>query len=116
VSPRDEATRLSDILERISRIESAEVMLVEAESNENWEVAKTAFDAILYDLLVIGEVVKTLDERLKQAHPRIPWREIAGMRDILAHEYFRVSSSIVRSTIDVPMADLCAICNIELKK
>jgi uncharacterized protein with HEPN domain len=116
VSTRDEATRLGDILDRISRIESAEAILVKAESNRDWDVAKTAFDAMLYDLLVIGEVVKILDERIKRAYPRIPWREITGMRDILAHEYFRVSSSIVRSTIDLPLADLRAACDTELKK
>ncbi|MDP1710898.1 MAG: DUF86 domain-containing protein [Candidatus Nanopelagicaceae bacterium] len=116
MSPRDDVTRLGDILERISRIESAEIMLVKAESNQDWDVAKTAFDAILYDLLVIGEVVKILDERIKLAYAGIPWKEITGMRDILAHEYFRVSSSIVRSTIDLPLADLRAACDTELKK
>lgn len=116
MSSRDEATRLEDILDRISRIDHAEKMLVEAEGNQDWDVAKTAFDAILYDLLVVGEVVKTFDERIKQAHPAIPWKEIAGMRDILAHEYFRVNSSVVRSTIDSPLADLRTACRNELGK
>lgn len=115
MSSRNKSTRLKDILDRISRIEHAEKMLVEAEGNQDWDVAKTAFDAILYDLVVIGEVVKTFDERIKQAYPTIPWREIAGMRDILAHEYFRVSSSVVRSTIDLPLADLRTACHGELR-
>lgn len=85
-------------------------MLVASEEIQNWDVAKTAFDAILYDLLVIGEAVKTLGDAIKRAHPEIPWREISGMRDILAHEYFRVSSSVARSTIDLPFSNLLSVC------
>lgn len=85
-------------------------MLVTSEQIQDWDVAKTAFDAILYDLLVIGEVVKTLSVAVKRAHPNIPWKEISGMRDILAHEYFRVNSSVVRATIDLPLAELLLVC------
>ena len=85
-------------------------MLVASEAIKDWEVAKTAFDAILYDLIVIGEIVKSLSESIKRAHPLIPWREITGMRDILTHEYFRVNSSIVRATIDSPLAELNKVC------
>ena len=81
-----------------------------AELIQDWVVAKTAFDAILYDLIVIGEAVKTVSGALKLIHSHIPWREISGMRDILAHEYFRVSSSVVRATIDMPLSELFVVC------
>ena len=38
-------------------------------------------------ILQIGELSKTLTEEIRQAHPDIPWRKIAGMRDIAAHHY-----------------------------
>lgn len=39
---------------------------------------------------VIGEAVRHLSVKLKQEHPRIPWREIAAFRNRLIHEYFKV--------------------------
>ena len=47
-------------------------MLVKAEEDEDWDVAKTAFDSILYDLVVIGEAVKTFRDDFKGLHPEIP--------------------------------------------
>lgn len=116
MTPREEQERFRDIQERIARIKFSESMLVEAEKEGHWEVAKTALDSILYDLIVIGEAVKTLRGELKGRYPRIPWKEIAGMRDILAHEYFRVSSELVRATIDIPLADLGEACSTELAR
>jgi uncharacterized protein with HEPN domain len=45
--------------------------------------------------LVIGESVKQLPDDLRQQHPNIPWKSIAGLRDMLAHEYFRVDDRIL---------------------
>lgn len=116
MSPREEQERFRDIQERIGRIKFSELMLIRAEKDEDWEIAKTALDSILYDLIVIGEVVKSLQNEVKQRYPDIPWKEIAGMRDILAHEYFRVNSELVRATIDIPLANLGTVCSTELVK
>ena len=54
-------SRIVHILDRIDRIQYAETILLEFENEEDsWEEAQVAFDAILYDLLVIGEAVKSL--------------------------------------------------------
>ena len=76
---------------------------MEAEKIDDDDLGRVAFDSILYNLLVIGEAVKSLSKEFQQAIESVPWRDIAGMRDILAHEYFRVSSAIVRKTIDSPL-------------
>lgn len=47
-------------------------------------------DAVVRRLAVIGDAVKGIPEDLRNRHPDVPWREIAGARDILIHEYFRV--------------------------
>lgn len=114
MSPRDQRERFEDIRERIARITSSELFLIKAEREEEWGIAKVALDSILYNLIVIGEAVKSLPTKAKVRHPDIPWKEIAGMRDILAHEYFRVSSDLVRATIDIPLANLVAVCSSEL--
>lgn len=116
MSPREEGERFRDIQERIARIKFSELMLVKAEEVEDWEIVKTALDSILYDLIVIGEAVKSLQDEVRLRYPLIPWKEIAGMRDILTHEYFRVNSELVKATIDIPLDNLGAVCSTELAK
>lgn len=44
-------------------------------------------DAVLRNLEVIGEATKRLDDTYRRAHPQIPWRAVAGLRDVLIHQY-----------------------------
>jgi uncharacterized protein with HEPN domain len=44
-------------------------------------------DAVIYKLAVIGEAVKRLPKSVRDAYPSVPWRSIAGLRDIVIHEY-----------------------------
>lgn len=73
-------------------------------------LAQTAFDAILYDLVVIGEAVSRLSEGLRGRETTVPWEDIIGMRNVIAHEYFRVHSEVVSATIDAPLRDLEVAC------
>lgn len=73
MSPRTEKQRLEDILERIERIKFAETALLEAQ--EDREKAAVASDAILYNLTVIGEVVKALGVELKERNGKTPWKD-----------------------------------------
>jgi len=53
---------------------------------------------------VIGEAVKKLSSELKKGHPEIPWKDVAGMRDKLIHDYFGVDLDAVWDTAekDIP--------------
>lgn len=66
------------------------------------------FDAVRLRLIEIGEAVKRLSPDLLSSEPDLPWEEIAGMRDRLAHRYFDTSHAIVQATIDndIPELDL----------
>ena len=66
------------------------------------------FDAVRLRLIEIGEAVKRLSPALLSSEPDLPWEEIAGMRDRLAHRYFDTSHAIVQATIDndIPELDL----------
>ncbi len=46
-----------------------------------------AQDAVLRNLEVIGEAAKRMDDRFRAAHPEVPWRALAGLRDVLIHQY-----------------------------
>jgi len=47
-------------------------------------------DALLYNLLILGEAVKALGQETKARRSEVPWRQIAGLRDVLAHGYYRI--------------------------
>lgn len=55
--------------------------------------------AFLRSLEVIGEAVKNVPRTFRNKYPGIPWKEIAGMRDKLIHEYFGVNYRIVWETV-----------------
>jgi uncharacterized protein with HEPN domain len=57
------------------------------------------FDAVRVRLIEIGEAIKSLPAELVATEPTIPWADIAGMRDRLAHHYFDTEHSIVAATV-----------------
>jgi len=61
-------------------------------------------DAAIRQIEVIGEAVKKLSSGFKKGHPDIPWKDVAGMRDKLIHDYFGVDLDAVWDTIekDIP--------------
>ena len=52
-------------------------------------------DAVIRNLQVIGEAVKKLSVSLRQTHCDVPWREMAGMRDKIVHDYFGINYDVV---------------------
>jgi len=60
--------------------------------------------AVIRELEVIGEAAKGLSDAFKRKYPEAPWKEMAGMRDVLIHGYFEVDLEEVWTTAteDVP--------------
>jgi len=58
------------------------------------------FDAVRLRLIEIGEAVKRISSDVLAAESEIPWEDVAGMRDRLAHRYFDTSHAIVQATVD----------------
>lgn len=54
-----------------------------------------AVDAVLWNLLVLGEAAKNVPDEVRAEHPSLEWRKIAGFRDVLAHGYFGLDEDIV---------------------
>ena len=59
---------------------------------------RTSF-AVIRALEIFGEATKKVPSDFKDAHPDLPWREMAGMRDKLIHQYFGVDLEIVWATV-----------------
>lgn len=66
---------------------------------------KTVF-AVVRALEIIGEAVKNLPEDFRKDYPDIPWKDIAGMRDKLIHEYFGVVMELVWETVKEKIPDI----------
>lgn len=64
------------------------------------------FDAVRIRLLEIGEAVKALPPELLATQPDIPWRQVARMRDHLAHRYFDTAHAILQATVDEDLPQL----------
>jgi len=69
-------------------------------------------DAIIRRIEIVGEATKRLSPAIRSANPQVPWRDMAGMRDILIHGYDRVDVVRVHSTVTTRMPLLLA----ELKR
>lgn len=64
------------------------------------------FDAVRVRLIEIGEAVKTLPSALLERVPAIPWDQVAGMCDRLAHRYFDTSHAILQATVEHDLPEL----------
>src|SRR5438128_11823395 len=64
------------------------------------------FDAVRVRLIEIGEAVKALPAELLANEPDLPWAQIAGMRDRLAHRYFDTSHRILAATVEHDLTEL----------
>jgi len=64
-------------------------------------------DAVIRRLEIIGEAVKGVPDHLRVKHSAVPWRDIAGARDILIHEYFRVDLEMAWDMVrkDLPLLE-----------
>ena len=65
-------------------------------------------DAVLRRLEIVGEAVKRIPVEVRAKHPTTPWRDIAGTRDVLIHEYFGVDLELMWVTITDHLSPLKA--------
>lgn len=91
-----------DILESIEKIH----LYVQGISEQEFYNKPEKQDAVMRRLEIIGEAVKNIPSQIKDVHPEIPWRKIAGMRDIVIHEYFGISMGLVWRVITSDLIEL----------
>jgi uncharacterized protein with HEPN domain len=68
-------------------------------------------DAVIRKLEIIGEAVKQLSNATKERRPEIPWKQIAGMRDRLTHDYFGVDLTLIWRVVerDLPALQVAVV-------
>jgi uncharacterized protein with HEPN domain len=93
---------LVDIVEAIKLI----VQYVEGVDQDSLIANIEKQDAILRRLTIIGEATKRLSKDFRAQHPGIPWKEIAGMRDVITHDYDEVDLDEVWTVIQENLPQL----------
>lgn len=94
---RPEELRLRDIL---AAIEAIRAHLVPGEFDP-----KTS-DAILYNLVVIGEAAARIGNEMRERAQEIPWTRIVGLRNLVTHEYFRVDLEVIQDIVEASLGPL----------
>lgn len=86
---------LQDILDAMAEIE----LFVTDINFEAFESNREKTLAVVKLLEIIGEAVKKIPNNRREFYPDLPWKSIAGMKDILVHEYWEIDVAVVWATV-----------------
>jgi len=100
--PRDYRVYLEDILEAIGKIRRYTAGL----SLKTFSEDTKTLDAVVRNLEVVGEAIKKVPDEIRLRHGAVDWKRIAGLRDILIHEYFGIDVEIIWDIVTNKLPDL----------
>jgi len=92
---RDWKLRIKDILESIAKIQR----YTEGMTFESFVADEMRIDAVVRNITIIGEAAGRVPPEVQRRYPQIPWYEMRGIRNVVVHEYFGVSLSILWQTV-----------------
>jgi len=99
---RDLKLFLDDIIESMELIEKRAKGL----SYNQFLKDTDSQDIVFRRLEIIGEACKHIPEKIKNAHPEIPWHKISGIRNRITHEYFGIDEKIIWDTVKEALPEL----------
>ncbi|HNS58535.1 MAG TPA: DUF86 domain-containing protein [Nitrosomonas europaea] len=102
-------SRLLDYLDHIQQAATDACSFVEGLAKEDFLENKQTQQAVIMSLIIIGEAVtKMMDgyAEFAQAHAQVPWRNMRGMRNRIAHGYFDINLDVVWETVQTALSEL----------
>jgi len=98
---RDPAIWLGELAAALERI----ALHVADLDRDDFLTSSLVQDAVAYNFIIVGEAAGNVSESIRERHLEVPWKQMSGMRNILAHEYFRLSPEILweTATRDLPV-------------
>ena len=102
---KDDNTYIDHIANSIDRI----LEYIAGKDQASFEKDSMVHDAVVRQLEIMGEATKNISQEFRSEHPDIPWSDMAGMRDILIHQYINVDLSIVWKTASEDIPQLKAL-------
>ena len=105
--PRDYRLQLTDILDAITFIEE----ITGGITVEKFKSNRLVRDAVIRNLQVIGEAVRVLPDEVKNKSVDVQWHKIAGMRNMIIHEYFGIDMDIIWNVVKEKLPELKCACN-----
>ncbi len=107
---RSQTLRLKDIAAAIELIDSemtgVTLQAFEPDTRKRWIVER--------GIEIISEASRHLTSELKQRHPQIPWQEVAGIGNVLRHDYERIAHDILWHVVKNDLPPLLEVCRLEL--
>lgn len=94
---RQEELRLRDILQAVKTIR---------DHIAGGQFDRKTSDAVLYNLVVIGEAAAQISDETRARAPEIPWTKVVGLRNLVAHEYFRIDLDVIETIVAEQLDDL----------
>jgi uncharacterized protein with HEPN domain len=61
-------------------------------------------DAVIRRLTIVGEATKRLSMEFREAHPHVPWKDMAGLRDVIVHDYDEIDLARLKPVIEIELA------------
>ena len=97
---RDWRFRVRDILAALRSI----TVYTHGMTRDEFVSDARTMDAVVRNLMTMGESIRWIPEPILDAHPHVPWRTLRGMRNVVVHEYFGVDPAILWETVrsDLP--------------
>ena len=113
---RDDRERLQDILLSIDDIQAFVAGMTKSQFMTIETTDRKTYRAVCNCISTLGEAIKSLTPDVTSKYDSVDWTGLAGMKDVVTHQYFRVQLEFLWNTIAHELPDLRAILVVELSR